>query len=122
MCHLVFLIDSTYKTNKYKLSLLNIVGVTPIGMAFAITFAYLDGEDINNVVWALERFRGVFMRHDAIPQVIVTNKDSTLMNAMKIVFLEATNLLCRFHIDQNVKAKCKTFVGQKNTWDYVREA
>jgi len=99
MCHLVFLIDSTYKTNKYKLSLLNIVGVTPIGMAFAITFAYLDGEDINNVVWALERFRGVFMRHDAIPQVIVTNKDSTLMNAMKIVFLEATNLLCRFHID-----------------------
>ena len=43
------------------------------------------------------------------------------MNAVKIVFLEATNLLCRFHIDKNVKEKCKTLVGQKNAWDYVME-
>ncbi|KAH1188926.1 hypothetical protein GmHk_20G056801 [Glycine max] len=35
------------------------------------------------------------------------------MNAMKKVFYEATNLLCQFHIDKNVKAKCKTLVGQK---------
>ena len=28
-CNLVFLIDNTYKTNRYKLSLLDIVGVTP---------------------------------------------------------------------------------------------
>ena len=82
-------------------------------MTFSAGFVYLEGERVNNMVWALERFRGVFMRHDAIPQVIVTNKDSTLMNAMKIVFLEATNLLCRFHIDKNVNAKCKTLVGKK---------
>ena len=44
------------------------------------------------------------------------------MNAMKNVFPEATNLLCRFHIDKNMKAKCKTLVGQKNAWDYVLEA
>ncbi|KAH1255841.1 hypothetical protein GmHk_04G011882 [Glycine max] len=30
------------------------------------------------------------------------------MNAVKTVFLEVINLLCRFHIDENVKAKCKT--------------
>ena len=41
---------------------------------------------------------------------------------MKIVLPESTNLLCRFHIDKNVKAKCKTLVGQKNAWDYVMEA
>ena len=29
VCHLVFLIDSTYKTNKCRLALLDIVGVTP---------------------------------------------------------------------------------------------
>ena len=32
--NLVFLIDSTYKTNKYMLSLLDIVGVTPNGITF----------------------------------------------------------------------------------------
>ena len=55
-CNLVFLIDSTYKTNRYKLSLLDIVGVTPTGMTFSAGFAHLEGERLNNVVWALERF------------------------------------------------------------------
>ncbi|KAH1225878.1 hypothetical protein GmHk_11G032681 [Glycine max] len=101
--NLIFLIDSTYKTNRYKLSLLDIVGVTPTEITFLATFAYLEGERVNNVVWALKRFRGIFLRRDVISQVIVTNRDSTLMNAVKNVFHEATNLLCQFHIDKNVK-------------------
>ncbi|KAH1189093.1 Protein FAR1-RELATED SEQUENCE 5 [Glycine max] len=121
-CNLVFLIDDTYKTNRYKLSLLDIVGVTPTGMTFSTGFAYLEGEHLNNVIWALERFRGLFMRADAFPRVIVTDRDLSLMNAMKIVFSDATNLLCRSHIDKNVKAKCKTLVAQKNAWDHVMEA
>ncbi|KAL5191691.1 hypothetical protein HKD37_04G010931 [Glycine soja] len=68
--NLVFLINNTYKTNKYKLSLLDIVGVTPRGMTFSAAFAYLERECLNN----------------------------------------------------NVKAKCKTLVAQKNAWDYVMEA
>ena len=121
-CNLVFLIDSTYKTNKYKFPLLDFVGVTPTGMTFFVDFAYLEGERVNNVVWALEWFRGFFLRHDALPGVIVTDRDLTLMNAMKIVFHECTNLLCRFHIDKNVKAKCKSLIGQKNAWEYVMDA
>jgi len=121
-CNLVFLIDSTYKTNKYKLSLLDIVGVTPTRMTFSAGFAYLEGERLNNVVWALEWFQGLFMRADALPGVTVTNRDLSLMNAVKTVFPDATNLLCLFHIDKNVKAKCKTLVAQKNAWDYVMEA
>ncbi|KAH1189725.1 hypothetical protein GmHk_20G057445 [Glycine max] len=66
-------------------------------------------------------FRGLFMRVDALPGVIVTDRDLSLMNAVKTVFSDATNLLCRFHIDKNVKAKCKTLVSQKNAWDYVME-
>ncbi|KAH1205935.1 hypothetical protein GmHk_16G046513 [Glycine max] len=82
--------NSTNKTNRYRLSLLDIVGVTPIEMTFSIAFAYLEGERINNVVWALEWFR------------------------VKIVCPEATNLLYWFHIDKNVKAKCTAHVGKKN--------
>ena len=62
------------------------------------------------------------MRVDALPGVIVTDRDLSLMNAVKTVFPDAMNLLCRFHIDKNVKAKCKTLVAQKNAWDYVIEA
>jgi len=44
------------------------------------------------------------------------------MNAIKIVFPEAYNLLCRFHIDKNVKVKCKMLVHPKETWDQVMKA
>ena len=54
--------------------------------------------------------------------VIVTDRDLALMNAVKTVFPECTNLLCRFHIDKNVKAKCKSQIGQKNAWEYVMDA
>ncbi|KAL5142514.1 PKS-NRPS hybrid synthetase [Glycine soja] len=121
-CHLVFLIDSTYKTNRYRLPLHDIVGVTPTGMTFSAGFAYLEGERVNNLVWALERFQGLFLRNDRLPVVIVTDRDLALVNAVKVVFPECKNLLCRFHIDKNVKAKSKSLIGQKNAWDYVMDS
>ena len=62
------------------------------------------------------------MRVDTLLGVIVTDRDLSLMKVVKIVFPDARNLLCWFHIDKNVKAKCKTMVAQKNAWDYVMEA
>jgi len=82
-------------------------------MTFSIAFAYLEGERLNNVVWALQRFQSLFLRRDILPGVIITDRDLALMNTVKIVFPEATNLLCWFHIDKNVKAKSKTLVGKK---------
>jgi len=49
------------------LPLLDIVGVTPTRMTFSVAFAYLEGERLNNVVWALDQFQGIFLRRDAIP-------------------------------------------------------
>jgi len=102
-CNLVFLIDSTYKTNRYRLPLLDFVGVTPTRMTFSPGFTYLEGERLNNVVWALERFRGILLRRDALPGVIVIDRGLALMNAVKTVFPECTNFLCNFHINKNVK-------------------
>ncbi|KAH1203736.1 PKS-NRPS hybrid synthetase [Glycine max] len=100
-CNLVFLIDNTYKINWYRLPLLDFVGVTPTGMTFSVNFAYVEGERVNNLVWALQRFRDLFLKRDALPGVIVTDRDQELMNAVKDVFPECTNLLCNFHINKN---------------------
>ena len=54
------------------------------------------------------------MKVDALPEAIVIHRDLSLINAVKTVFSDATNLLFRFHIDKNVKAKCKTLAAQKN--------
>ena len=74
-------------------------------MTFSIAFAYLEGECLNHVVWGLQWFQGFFLKREALPGVIVTDRDLALMNAVKIVFSESTNLLCRFHIDNNMKEK-----------------
>lgn len=41
---IVLIIDSTYKTNKHRLPLLGIVGVTFTEMTFSIGFAFLESE------------------------------------------------------------------------------
>ena len=51
--------------------LLDFVGVTPIRMTFSIAFAYLEGERLNNVVWALQRFQVFFLRRDALPELLL---------------------------------------------------
>ena len=85
----------------------------PTGMTFSDGFTYMEGERVNNVIWTLKWFRGLFLRRDSLPVVIVTGKDLTLMNAVKTMFPECTNLLCRFHIERNVKAKCKSRIDKK---------
>ena len=73
-------------TTLLRLSLLDFVRVTPTGMTFSAGFAYLESECLNNVVWALKRFRGIFLRRDALLGVIVIDRDLALMNAVKTVF------------------------------------
>jgi len=59
--NLVFLIDSTYKTNRYMLLLLDFVGVTPTGITFSTGFTYLDGECLNNDVTSWKFLPGIFV-------------------------------------------------------------
>ena len=44
------------------------------------------------------------------PTIIVSDRDLALMNVIEVVFPEACNLLCRFHVNKNVKAKSKMLV------------
>jgi len=55
------LMDNTYKTNKYRLLLLEIVGVTSTGLTFSTTFVLLSTERENNFIWTLQRLRGLFL-------------------------------------------------------------
>jgi len=118
--NVVFLMDSTYKTNKYRLPLLEIVGgVISTGLTFSTAFVFLSSERQNNFTWALERFRELFMTSEGGPHVIVTDRDLALMNSVGIVFPECYHLLCRFYIQKNVQAKCKMLVNFVEAWDVV---
>jgi len=48
--------------------------------------------------------------------------DIAKINAISVVFPEACNILCHFHIDKNVKAMCKMIVHLREAWDQVMGA
>lgn len=81
----VIIMYCTYKTNKYKLSLLKIVVVTSTNMTISITCAYLEFENEDNYPWVLERLK-YLMDEDFIPSIIIIDRDKALMNAIRKVF------------------------------------
>ncbi|XP_068492226.1 PKS-NRPS hybrid synthetase cheA-like [Phaseolus vulgaris] len=97
----------------YKMPLFEVVGVTSTGLTFSVAFMLLASEHHHNIVWALEKLKGLFFRVDSYPKVVVVDRDIALMNAINVVFPEVANLLCHFHIDKNVKAKCKMTIHPK---------
>ncbi|XP_058742559.1 PKS-NRPS hybrid synthetase cheA-like [Vicia villosa] len=102
--------DCTYKTNKYRQPLFEIVGMTSTKLTFAVAFAYMESEQTETFCWVLDKLKQLFIKQDDCPQVILTDRDLALMKAIETVFPKTTNLLCRFHINKNVKSKCKEHV------------
>jgi len=73
----VLVLDSTYKTNKYRLPLLEFVDNTSTMKIHSIAFAYMMSEKENNANWALERFRELLHSNDLYPKVVIT--DGTML-------------------------------------------
>ncbi|GAU50446.1 hypothetical protein TSUD_409530 [Trifolium subterraneum] len=109
----VLMMDSTYKTSKYKMPLFEIVGVTSTEDSFNVGFAFIANEKEDNFIWALETCKSLLKSKDTFPKVIVTDRDKSLMNAVLIVFPNSTALVCRYHVAKNVRAKFKAFCGAK---------
>ncbi|KAL7205966.1 hypothetical protein ACSBR2_018806 [Camellia fascicularis] len=112
----VLLMDCTYKINRYRLPLLEIVGVTSTKKAFSVGFAYLQYEREDKYAWALGILRSL-MNENSLPNVIVSDRELSLMNAIAMIFPQATSLLCRWHINKNVLAKCKKLFEKKEKLD-----
>ena len=55
----VLLMDCTYKTNRFNMPLLNIMGSTGLNTSFFIGFAFLSGEMDEDYIWALNALKNV---------------------------------------------------------------
>jgi hypothetical protein len=94
---IVLLLESTYKTKKYKLPLLEFVGTTSTEQTFFVGFALLSVEKESNFVWALQKCRELLKQQDH-PGEVVSDKDNALMNVVDSVFPRSVKLLCRYHV------------------------
>jgi alpha-glucosidase len=81
----VLLMVSTYKTNKYKMPLFEIVGVTSTQENFNVGFAFLTNEKEDNSKRALETCRSLLRDNEGMSKVIATDKDKSLMKSSVFV-------------------------------------
>ncbi|CAK8544191.1 unnamed protein product [Lathyrus sativus] len=67
---IVLVMDNTYKTNKYRQPLFEIVGMTSTELTFAIAFAYIEYEQTETFCWVLDKLKELFVKKDLCPQVL----------------------------------------------------
>ena len=67
--HFVFLIDATYRTNRYNMPLVHIVGMSACGDNFSAAFCFMSGEDEEDYDFTLQQFRQSFVDQE-LPQVL----------------------------------------------------
>jgi hypothetical protein len=110
----VVLLDCTYKTNKYGMPLLDIIGVDACQRSFCIAFAFLSNESEEDYLWALGRLKSLYENcHIQPPSVILTDRCLACMNAAEACFPSATLLLCLWHANKAVLRHCQpTFLRQ----------
>ena len=81
----VLLLDCTYKTNKFKLPLLNVVGITCLNTTFHVAFCFMADEEEKSYVWALEQLQGL-LKEGIKSNVMVTDRELALINTIRVVF------------------------------------
>lgn len=69
-----FLADSTYKTNRYGLPLLNIVGIFPTKQTFNACFTFMISEKEKYYIWAISQFKE-FIEYKEEGIVILTDRE-----------------------------------------------
>ena len=85
-------------------------------MTFSVCFAYMEAEREGNYAWALGVLQSI-IGEDVLPDVIVTDRELSLMKAINSVLPNARHLLCKWHINKNVLAKCKKLIETKEKWE-----
>ena len=113
----VLLLDCTYKTNKYGMPLLDMIGVDAAQRSFCIAFAFLSGETEDDYMWALQRLKSLYEQcNTPLPGVILTDRCLAVMNAASVLFPSAAMLLCLWHANKAVLARCQPAFPEAEMW------
>ena len=99
----VLLMDATYKTNRFNLPLLIISSIDTFGKSYIVACSLLRDETGVSYTRALVSFKRLFESHVPYVYTVVTDQEKALMNAIAAEFPEASQQLCIWHLESNVK-------------------
>jgi hypothetical protein len=86
--------------------LLVIVGTTCLNTSFYVTFCFLPKEQEEDYAWTLEQLKMLYLPGTKT-NVMLTDCELALINAMRRVFPRITRLLCVWHVQTNVQNRAE---------------
>ncbi|XP_028075934.1 uncharacterized protein LOC114278123 [Camellia sinensis] len=112
----VLIMDCTYKTNRYCLPLLEIVGMTSTDISFSVAFQF---EWIDNYVWVLTTLRSL-LDDIAIPEKIFESKEKwdKFISSWNVLVLSSTEL----EYNERLAMLLADFDTYPETMQYVAES
>ncbi|BBN03874.1 hypothetical protein Mp_3g00250 [Marchantia polymorpha subsp. ruderalis] len=98
--------DCTYKSNKFKMPLRHIVGMSSTNESYSVVLCFLSFEVEADYIWELEQFASIFAM-GRLPEVIVTNHcdESRIginVNHLRNIFLCPQSSLCLAHPEESI--------------------
>jgi hypothetical protein len=113
---MVLILDCTYNTNSAEMPLFETIGITPCRKSFCVSFEFVPGEGEDDYIQALRHSREMLGADAESGGVFLIDKSRALRNALAIVFPEWTVLLCVWHVNKQVSAKCKKSFDKNSEW------
>ena len=93
--------------------LVEFVGFTCTGKNFNIAFAFLSNENDGSYTWALNQLAYIYGEN--APEVIMTDRELGLINAIKVVYPNVNHMLCWVHILRKCQEKALKLTGNLET-------
>ncbi len=118
----VILMDATYKTNKYRMPLLIIIGVTPLNTTFYATLCFMKGENYSDYRWIMEALKRLYDHlHLPYPNTVLFDDNKALAPALRHVFYgsgyRVNHGLCVWHMNNNITTNCKKLFPTNELYD-----
>ena len=110
----VLFMDCTYKTNRYRMPLLDIVGSTACNGTFYVAFAFLSTEKQESYDFVLNNLANVYRQLTLPPpKTILTDKDKALLKSINEIFPRTDSMLCHWHINKNLLTKARPIIRKE---------
>jgi hypothetical protein len=99
-------LDNTYKTNRFKMYLFQVTGVTDQKSLANFGFGLINNEREGGFMWLCETLESFRIALDVkAPSVVITDKEIALKNAVAWVWPRTQQQLCVYHINAHIRAR-----------------
>jgi MULE transposase domain len=102
----ILIFDSTYRINRYKMPLVNIIDIISCNKSFWAGSAFILSKKVLDFEYVFKTIKKVYdIAKLSYPITFVTDGDSHIVTVMGRVFPNANYILCIWHVNGNIQTR-----------------